>query len=342
MMQAAEGTPFSIDLGIGGTIRIGSQRIGVAEAFAILEAIARTGSVQGIATELGLSYRAAWERLRALEAALGHQLVQKTRGHGSALTGTGATLREALAEAATALAGPMAREGRSVQARLGAVLGHASPALALAASHDLLLMDVLADRPDIALVVAGSEEAVARLVAGRTDAAGFHCGPAGPALGGPVFADLEHNPALRVRPLFEREQGLMLAAGNPFGIEGLADLARLGARFVNRQKGSGTRLWFDRLLAEHGLAPSDIRGYAGEEFTHQAVAALIASGAAEAGFGARAAAERFGLAFLPLGWECYHLAVSASLPDAPFDSLARTLAERAARTPGYRPAVPKP
>jgi molybdate-binding protein len=134
----------------------------------------------------------------------------------------------------------------------------------------------------------------------------------------------------------------MLAAGNPLGIHGLADLARLRARFVNRQKGSGTRLWFDRLLAEHGLAPADIRGYAGEEFTHQAVAALIASGAAEAGFGARAAAERFGLAFLPLGWECYHLAVSASLPDASFDGLARTLAERAERTSGYRAApVPK-
>jgi len=189
MTQAAEETPFSIDLGIGGTIRIGSQRIGVAEAFAILEAIARTGSVQGIATELGLSYRAAWERLRALETALGHQLVRKTRGHGSALTETGTTLHEALAEAATALAGPMAREGRSVLTRLGAVLGQTSPALALVASHDLLLMDVLADRPDIALVVAGSEEAVIRLTGGRADAAGFHCGPDGPALGGPVFAD---------------------------------------------------------------------------------------------------------------------------------------------------------
>jgi len=338
MTQAAEGQPFHIDLGLGGTIRIGPQRIGVAEAFAIVEAIARTGSVQGIATELDLSYRAAWERLRALEAALGHQLVQKTRGHGSTLTETGAVLRDALAEAATALAGSMAREGRAAQVRLGAVLGHATPTLTLAASHDLLLMDVLADWPDIALVVAGSEDAVARLVEGRADAAGFHCGPTDPALGGSAFADLGLDPAFRVRPLFEREQGVMLAAGNPLGIRTIADLARLRARYVNRQKGSGTRLWFDRLLAEQGIAPSEIRGYATEEFTHQAVAAVIAYGAADAGFGARAAAERFGLAFLPLGWECYHLASSTSLPDAILDRFARTLGERAERTTGYRAA----
>ncbi|KQP72097.1 LuxR family transcriptional regulator [Methylobacterium sp. Leaf469] len=338
MTQDADGQPLSIALGIGGTIRIGEQHLGVAETLAIVEAIARTGSVQGIATELGLSYRAAWERLRTLESALGHQIVQKTRGHGSTLTETGVALHDALAEAAAALAGPLAREGRSVQARLAGLLGDAAPTLTLVASHDLLLMTVLADWPGIAVVVAGSADAVARLAEGRADAAGFHCGPGGLALAGPAFADLGDTPGIRVRPLFEREQGVMLAAGNPLGIQGFADLARLRARTINRQRGSGTRVWFDRLLAEHGIEPSDIQGYATEEFTHQAVAAVIASGAADAGLGARAAAERFGLAFLSLGWECYYLACSASLPDALLDRVAEAVAEGADRTVGYRRA----
>ncbi len=97
------------------------------------------------------------------------------------------------------------------------------------------------------------------------------------------------------------------------------------------------RAWFDRLLAEHGIRDDRIPGYTTEEFTHQAVAAVIAYGAADAGLGARAAADRFGLDFLPVGWERYYLATALSLPEAAFDALAAALAERARVTPGYRP-----
>ena len=76
MTQTSDDMPIDIDLAVGGTITVGSHRISVAETVTVLDAIAETGSVQGIATALGLSYRAGWERLRALEAALGHQLVQ--------------------------------------------------------------------------------------------------------------------------------------------------------------------------------------------------------------------------------------------------------------------------
>ena len=108
------------------------------------------------------------------------------------------------------------------------------------------------------------------------------------------------------------------------------------ARFVNRQKGSGTRAWFDRLLAEAALTSRDIAGYESEEFTHGAVGAVVASGGADAGMGVRAAAEPLGLAFLPLGRETYFLAVrtrSAALGD-----LIAKLRDAAAATPGY--AVP--
>ncbi|KQP75420.1 LuxR family transcriptional regulator [Methylobacterium sp. Leaf111] len=337
MMHASDNSPLAIDLALGGTITVGSHRISVAEAVTVLDAIAETGSVQGIATALGLSYRAAWERLRALEAGLGHQLVQKTRGHGSALTPTGVLLRESLGAAAASLAAPMAREARAIGARLAPVLTGAPRPVTLVASHDLLIMDVAATWPKLALAIAGSEDAVARLTEARADAAGFHCGAVDWPTAGPAFADLAADPGFRVRILFEREQGLMLAAGNPLGIRGVDDLAAGNARYVNRQKGSGTRVWFDRLLAQHDIPADRIRGYATEEFTHQAVAAVIAYGAADAGLGARAAADRFGLDFLSVGWERYYLATAQSRIDATFDALAEALAERACRTSGYRP-----
>lgn len=338
MTLTSDNPPLGIDLALGGTITVGSHRISVAETVTVLDAIADTGSVQGIATALGLSYRAAWERLRALEAGLGHQLVQKTRGHGSALTPTGVLLRESLGTAAASLAAPMAREARAVGARLAPVLTGAPRPVTLVASHDLLLMDAAATWPGLALAIAGSEDAVARLIEARADAAGFHCGGVDWPTAGPAFAELAAHPGFQVRVLFEREQGLMLAAGNPLGIRGVADLAAGRARYVNRQTGSGTRVWFDRLLAQHDIPADRVRGYATEEFTHQAVAAVIAYGAADAGLGARAAADRFGLDFLSVGWERYFLATAHSRVDATFDGLAEALAERASRTSGYRPA----
>ncbi len=324
-----------VELGLGGTLRIGRARIAVADTFALLRAVARTGSVQGAATEMGLSYRAAWERVRALEAEVGQPLVRKTRGHGTTLTETGASLHDALASAAAGLALPLARENRAMQARLAALLGPPRR-LTVAASHDPLLMEGLAQWGGAEIAVMGSRDAVGQLMDGRADAAGFHCGAIVPAEAGPPFSDLVADPAFRVRPLFAREQGWLVAAGNPLGLETPDDLRASKARFVNRQKGSGTRAWFDRLLVEAGIRPEEIVGYGSEEFTHQAVAAVIASGAADAGLGARAAAERFGLGFVSVGWEVYHLAASASLAGDGLDRVQALLAERIGHVPGYR------
>lgn len=336
MNSSANEPELSVKLGLGGTIQLGGRRISVNEAMVLLDAIAETGSVQGVATALGLSYRAAWDRLRALEASLERQVVRKTRGHGSALTETGRALREALSVAAAGMEAALARETRSLQLRLSDLLATGARRPTFAVSHDLLLMEALAAWDGAEVAVVGSAEAAARLVDGRADAAGFHCGTLEPAAAGSPFAELVGDPGFVVRPLFAREQGLLLAPGNPMRIAAIADLAARGARYVNRQPGSGTRVWFDRLLAEAGLRGADISGYGLEEFTHQAVAAVIASGAADAGLGARAAAERFGLAFVPVGWETYHLATSASLPEAAIAGLVRQVARKASETTGYR------
>ncbi len=107
--------------------------------------------------------------------------------------------------------------------------------------------------------------------------------------------------------LVRREQGLIVAAGNPKGLRGLEDLARPGMRYVNRQPGAGTRVLLDYRLRRLGLRPNRIAGYEREEHTHMAVAVAIASGIADAGLGIRQAAAALGMDFLPLEVEDYDL-----------------------------------
>src|SRR5262249_11287326 len=110
-----------------------------------------------------------------------------------------------------------------------------------------------------------------------------------------------------------RVQGIVVAPGNPAGIRDVSDLARLGLRFVNRQRDSGTRFLFDQLLKRSGIDPAAIRGYENEELTHGAVAAHVASGSADAGIAIQAAATQFGLDFVPIVKEHYYLAVHRDL-----------------------------
>jgi putative molybdopterin biosynthesis protein len=113
--------------------------------------------------------------------------------------------------------------------------------------------------------------------------------------------------ALVVVNLVRRIQGFIVPPGNPDQITTLADLARPGLTFVNRQRGSGTRVLLDYLLREAGVATSQIAGYEREEFTHLAVAAAVAGGRAHVGLGVLSAARALGMDFVPLRDEQYDL-----------------------------------
>jgi len=117
--------------------------------------------------------------------------------------------------------------------------------------------------------------------------------------------------------LVHRDQGLIVAPGNPLGLTGIGDLARPGMRYVNRQRGAGTRVLLDFELAQLGIEPGTIGGYAREEPTHLAVAAAIAAGRCDAGLGIMAAARAFGLDFVPVTEEPYDLVVAAAAMDSP-------------------------
>ena len=114
----------------------------------------------------------------------------------------------------------------------------------------------------------------------------------------------------------KRVQGFMVAPGNPLCIKSLSDLTR--CRFVNRQRGAGTRVLLDHLMKQNGVAPEQINGYANEKFTHTAVAATVAAGNADAGLGIWSAAKMYGLDFIPLCDEEYDFLVNKSYADHPF------------------------
>ncbi len=107
-----------------------------------------------------------------------------------------------------------------------------------------------------------------------------------------------------------REQGIMTLPGNPKGILSVGDLARKDVAFVNRQKGSGTRILTDYLLRKENLENKLIKGYDREMTTHMAVAAAVESGTADAGIGVYSAAKAMGLDFISIGFEDYDFAVS--------------------------------
>lgn len=123
-----------------------------------------------------------------------------------------------------------------------------------------------------------------------------------------------------------RQQGLMIQKGDPLGIHGFEDIAKPGVRYVNRQKGSGTRILTDYLCTKYGIDPQTVYGYEREEMTHTSVAAQIACGSADAGMGIYSAAKLYELDFLPVCIEEYDLIIPDYAWDTPMvRSLIATL-----------------
>jgi putative molybdopterin biosynthesis protein len=134
---------------------------------------------------------------------------------------------------------------------------------------------------------------------------------------------------LKLINLAWRQQGLMVAPGNPMHIETIRDLVRPGVRFINRQRGAGTRLLLDYLLKEAGLEAKLVQGYAREEYTHMAVAVNVASGTADVGLGILAAARALDLDFIPLLPERYDLVVpETTYADPRFQTLLAVIRSR--------------
>ena len=316
--------------------------------FGLLHAIHETGKLTAAAQRVGLSYRHAWNVIGRWTQFFGAELVQLEQGRGARLSSLGEKLVWAEARAHARMLPQLENVASELNLEIGRIVAENRSTLRIHASYGYAvaqLPELLRRHSRIALDLQylSAADALASLARGACDIAGFHV-PDGER-GERAVAEYRNwlDPAgQQLIYLVHRRQGLFVKPGNPKRVRGLAALARAGVKFVNRQRGSGTRLLLETMLAEEGISPRDIDGWMNEEYTHAAVAAYVASGMADAGFGVHAAAQRFELDFVPLAWERYFLLCDRrTLAYPAVQELLRLLrgpqfAELTANLPGYR------
>jgi putative molybdopterin biosynthesis protein len=184
------------------------------------------------------------------------------------------------------------------------------PVVVFSGSHDLaieLLSELLADHLELLSLPIGSLDGLLALRQNLCNFSGAHLLDPGGEYNLPFIRHFFPDRPMQVVTLAHREQGLMTAPGNPKAIRSLADLAREDMRFINRNPGSGTRLWLDSHLSAEGIPAERIRGYETVVNTHTACASLVCQHSADAALGLRAAANKYGLDFIPLFHERYDL-----------------------------------
>ena len=232
--------------------------------------------------------------------------------------------------------------GEEVDVDLLRGIGEIGRTIVAIGSHDLVLdlaaSALRATDPDVTLASSnvGSLGGLVALRDGLCHVAGSHLlDPSSGAYTLPYVERVLGGRDVAVVRLVHRDQGLIVAPGNPLDVGGIDDLAQPGLRYVNRQRGAGTRVLLDHELARREIAADAVSGYAREEHTHLAVAAAVAAGRADCGLGVLAAARAFGLGFVPVAQEPYDLVMAA---EALEDQLLAPLWELLA-SPQFRSSV---
>jgi putative molybdopterin biosynthesis protein len=321
-----------VQLGYHLTAAPGERRALHHPLMAMLEAVHQTGSISAAARRLGQSYRHVWGELKRWEVELGHPLVVWVKGQPATLSPFGDKLLWAERRALARLAPELEALRAELERVFDVAFDDSAGVIPMYASHDEALPRLREwaareHRLHLDIQFTGSVDALAALNDGRCLVAGFHALVAAP----------RDSPTARVyRPMLKpgvhkpigfaaRTQGLIVAAGNPLGIASLAGLTRPGVRFVNRQRGTGTRVVLEELLGAAGVESARIAGFERTEPSHQAVAECVASGSADAAFGIEAVARARGLDFVALAQERYFLVTRAATLDHPSVQARRAL-----------------
>jgi putative molybdopterin biosynthesis protein len=188
--------------------------------------------------------------------------------------------------------------------------------LCFVGSHDMvveMLPRMLAEHaPTVSLQLeyVGSLGGLMALARNEADLAGIHLwDETSDSYNAPFVRRVLPGRSVVLLTLFHRSLGLIVHPGNPLGLQDLDDLTKAGVRFVNRQPGSGTRVWLDAQLKARGISTDAIPDYDRAKLTHLAVAQAVAQDEATVGLGIRAAAATRGLGFVPLTQERYDLAL---------------------------------
>ena len=282
----------------------------------LLAELDRSSSLREAARGAGVSYRFAWGVLGDGGQLFNAPLVHMQRGRGARLSPLGRRLLQADEKIRAVLGEQLERYRAEISAALAPAAAQDRPRMILHASHDLALASLPAlcgNRLELQLSFKGSDDCLASLARGECELAGFHVADALPRAAAAAAAlgkwlDPRRHALIH---FVAREQGLIVRPGSK--IRGVHDLARPGVRFIHRQHGT-------------------------EEAS---VASAVAAKRADAGFGLRADATHFRLAFVPLAVERYYIACQKSVwRSAGLQVLLEILksaefASQVARLPGY-------
>jgi putative molybdopterin biosynthesis protein len=289
----------------------------------MLQAVREAGSIAGAAKSMALSYRHVWGELKRWEQALNQPLILWEKGQAARLSEFADKLLWAERQAQARLSPQISALQAELEKTFAVAFDTNSHLLTVYASHDDALVQLRehAARKSLHLDMrfCGSVDALRALNEGRCNVAGFHAPmqPSSRSLIARTYKPLLRTGQHKLIGFALRQQGLMVAPGNPQKIGQLSDLFRPGIRYINRSLGTGTRLLLDDALQTAGMTPTQIAGYDREETSHAAVAACVASGQADAGLGIASAAQAQGLHFVPLLQECYWLVCLKSVLNTP-------------------------
>jgi len=315
--------------------------------FGLLKNIERFGSLKRASAETGLSYRYAWGLLKKWEGRINAPLVKLERGRsgGAYLTALSEKLLSLNQYCANRL--DLEKLSHKLNHELAQIIPsavdgkyqlYASSDMAISHFHTLLQSE---GKLDIELHTKGSLESLKLLHQGKCHIAGFHL-PTEKIEKSitPQYHRWLHNDQFDIVKVANRQQGLITLKSNPKKISDLSSLVKRSVKFINRQPDSGTRIIFDELLIHENINKNDINGYRNDEFTHFAVAAMVASRVTDAGFGIQAAADKFDLNFIPVINEIYLLALPKSLNEECHTAIRELLSsnqfqDAVNRFPGY-------
>lgn len=322
----------------------------------MLEAVVRQGSISGAARALDLSYRHVWGALKRWEEQLGGELIIWGKGQSAQLSEFGTKLLWAERQSQARLAPQVEALRAELERAFAVAFDPSAHVLTIYASHDdaLAALRAHAAQPGVSgqdgalhldIRFTGSVDAIRALNEGRCTIAGFHTleQPSPDSQAAASYRPLLQPGLHKIIGFARRTQGLIVARGNPLGLQSLQDVAHTRARFVNRALGTGTRVLTGDLLAQAGLGPDDLQGYDRDEPSHAAVAQAVAAGVADVGVGIEMAARARGLDFVPLVQERYHLACLKSMLEQPATLALRNLLQtpiwhdQMAHLPGYAP-----
>ncbi len=316
----------------------------------LLAAIRQYRSISAAAKGLDLSYRHVWGELKRWEETLGRTLIVWEKGQPARLSEFGDKLLWAERQAQARLAPQIGALQADLERTFAVAFDDSAQVLTFYASHDDAMVTLRKQAVDtrklhLDIRFTGSVDAISALNEGRCVMAGFHTPPQ-PAQGS--LAERTYKPLLKpglhkVIGFALRNQGLIVARGNPLGIRSLQDVRETKARFVNRSLGAGTRLLLDELLQQAGVSSADIDGYERTEPSHAAVAHAVAAGSADVGLGIELAARSNHLDFVPLVQENYFLVCLKSTLDLPATQALLSVlrsedwTRKLARMAGYTP-----